>query len=104
MSVSKNDCGDASNFPYRSRCRKFALVTSRQTYRERRIFNIHHLLWFQLTAQVGAMQIGTGSYISPTYQYYTSPIIHAVPVADSEHTSNAASPEDPYQTYPPPPK
>lgn len=60
-------------------------------------------LFFQLTAQVGAMQLG-GSYISPPYQYYPSPLIHAVPVAESEHTSNAASPEDPYQTYAPPPK
>ncbi|KAJ8951583.1 hypothetical protein NQ318_020460 [Aromia moschata] len=48
----------------------------------------------QLTTQMGAMHLSTGSYISPQYQYYPS-IMHAVPV-DSEHTSNAASPEDPY--------
>lgn len=59
---------------------------------------------FQLTTQMGAMQIGTGSYISPQYPYYhPSTIIHAVPV-DSEHTSNAASPDDPYQAYQGPPK
>lgn len=58
----------------------------------------------QLTTQMGAMQIGTGSYISPQYPYYhPSTIIHAVPV-DSEHTSNAASPDDPYQAYQGPPK
>ncbi|XP_050501367.1 protein alan shepard isoform X3 [Diabrotica virgifera virgifera] len=56
----------------------------------------------QLTTQMGAMQISTGSYISPQYSYYPS-IVHAVPV-DSEHTSNAASPEDPYQAYQGPPK
>ncbi|KAJ8923373.1 hypothetical protein NQ315_001931 [Exocentrus adspersus] len=50
----------------------------------------------QITTQMGAMQISTGSYISPGYPYYNHhPLIHAVPV-DSEHTSNAASPEDPY--------
>ncbi|KAG5895028.1 Protein alan shepard [Gonioctena quinquepunctata] len=53
----------------------------------------------QITTQMGAMQIGTGSFISPQYPFYHHPsILHAVPV-DSEHTSNAASPEDPYQTY-----
>ncbi|XP_074030623.1 RNA binding motif single stranded interacting protein alan shepard isoform X2 [Leptinotarsa decemlineata] len=57
----------------------------------------------QITAQMGGMQIGTGSYISPPYQYFHPSILHAVPV-DSEHTSNAASPEDPYQTYQPPQK
>ncbi|XP_057667002.1 protein alan shepard isoform X3 [Diorhabda carinulata] len=57
----------------------------------------------QLATQMGAMQISTGSYISPQYQYYPSTILHAVPV-DSEHTSNAASPEDPYQAYQGPPK
>ncbi|KAJ8945918.1 hypothetical protein NQ314_009005 [Rhamnusium bicolor] len=49
----------------------------------------------QIATQMGAMQISTGSYISPQYPYYHPSIIHAVPV-DSEHTSNAASPEDPY--------
>ncbi|KAJ8983659.1 hypothetical protein NQ317_019579 [Molorchus minor] len=49
----------------------------------------------QLTTQMGTMQISTGSYIPPQYQYYHPSIIHAVPV-DSDHTSNAASPEDPY--------
>lgn len=58
---------------------------------------------FQVTAQLGAMQIGTGSYISPPYQYYTPPFVQAIPV-ESEHTSNAASPEDPYQTYQTAPK
>ncbi|XP_018569064.1 protein alan shepard isoform X3 [Anoplophora glabripennis] len=57
----------------------------------------------QIATQMGAMQIGTGSYISPAYPYYNHPsIIHAIPV-DSEHTSNAASPEDPY-SYQAPPK
>ncbi|XP_018330605.1 protein alan shepard isoform X2 [Agrilus planipennis] len=55
----------------------------------------------QLTTQMGTMHIGTGSYISPPYQYYPQ-IIQAMPVAESEHTSNAASPEEPYQTYPAP--
>ncbi|EFA07784.2 Protein alan shepard-like Protein [Tribolium castaneum] len=59
----------------------------------------------QLTAQMQAMQLGTGSYISQPYSYYPSHVIHTVPMGDSEHTSNAASPEDPYQAYPPaPPK
>lgn len=53
---------------------------------------------------MGAMQLGTGSYISSPYQFYTSPIIHAVPVPDSEHTSNAASPEDPYSYQQQPPQ
>lgn len=53
---------------------------------------------------MGAMQLSTaGSYISPQYPFYHPSILHAVPV-DSEHTSNAASPEDPYQTYQAPPK
>lgn len=35
------------------------------------------------------------------YPFYPGPgpIIHAVPIADSEQTSNAASPEEPYQPY-----
>ncbi|CAG9817625.1 unnamed protein product, partial [Phaedon cochleariae] len=57
----------------------------------------------QLTTQMGTMQLGTGSYISPQYQYYQPSILHAMPV-DSEHTSNAASPDDPYQAYQPAPK
>jgi hypothetical protein len=56
----------------------------------------------QLTAQMQAMQLGTGSYISQPYPYYPSHVIHTVAMGDSEHTSNAASPEDPYQAaYPP---
>uniref|UniRef100_A0A1Y1NLU8 Protein alan shepard n=1 Tax=Photinus pyralis TaxID=7054 RepID=A0A1Y1NLU8_PHOPY len=55
----------------------------------------------QLTAQMGAMHLSTGSYISPSYPYYP-PIIQAMPVAESEHTSNAASPDEPYQAYQPP--
>ncbi|XP_065166053.1 protein alan shepard isoform X2 [Atheta coriaria] len=53
----------------------------------------------QLTAQMGAMQIGTAPYISHNYPYFSPSIIHAMPMQDSEHTSNAASPEDPYQPY-----
>lgn len=56
---------------------------------------------------MSAMQIGTGSYMSHQFTpYYHQPIIHAVAVDSSEHTSNAASPEDPYQSYQPagPPK
>lgn len=49
---------------------------------------------------MSAMQLSAaaGSYMSPHYQFYTPSIIHAVQVPDSEHNSNAASPEDPY-TY-----
>lgn len=59
----------------------------------------------QLTAQMGAMQLQAtpGSYISPQNYYTPYPILHAVPV-DSEHTSNAASPEDPYGAYQPAPQ
>ncbi|XP_063917606.1 protein alan shepard isoform X5 [Zophobas morio] len=63
------------------------------------------MVYLQLTAQMQAMQLGTGSYISQPYSYYPSHVIHTVAMGDSEHTSNAASPEDPYQAYPPaPPK
>lgn len=65
------------------------------------------MVYLQLTAQMQAMQLGTaGSYISQPYGYYhPSHVIHTVTMGDSEHTSNAASPEDPYQAYPPaPPK
>ncbi|KAF5297068.1 hypothetical protein FQR65_LT10077 [Abscondita terminalis] len=55
----------------------------------------------QLTAQMGTMHLSTGSYISPSYPYYP-PIIQAMPVAESEHTSNAASPDETYQAYQPP--
>ncbi|XP_019872248.2 RNA-binding motif, single-stranded-interacting protein 2 isoform X2 [Aethina tumida] len=57
----------------------------------------------QLTAQLGAMTLNN-QYMNPPYPFYPQ-IVHAVPV-ESEHTSNAASPEDPYQTYQggPPPK
>ncbi|KAK4873849.1 hypothetical protein RN001_013209 [Aquatica leii] len=54
----------------------------------------------QLTAQMGTMHLSTGSYISPSYPYYP-PIIQAMPVAESEHTSNAASPDESYQAYQP---
>ncbi|KAL1494478.1 hypothetical protein ABEB36_010073 [Hypothenemus hampei] len=58
----------------------------------------------QLTAQMNAMQLqASGSYLSPQNYYGAYQIVHAVPV-DSEHTSNAASPEDPYVTYQPPPQ
>ncbi|XP_022916231.1 protein alan shepard isoform X3 [Onthophagus taurus] len=51
----------------------------------------------QLTAQMGAVQLGSGSYISqPYHPAYYQPQFISMPVADSEHTSNAASPEDPY--------
>lgn len=50
---------------------------------------------------MGAMHLGTGSYLSQPVSYYPSPTILHMPVADSEHTSNAASPDDPYQAYPP---
>ncbi|XP_066995646.2 protein alan shepard [Anabrus simplex] len=65
----------------------------------------------QLPTHMSALQIGTaGSYIASPhpYQFFTGPgasIIHAVPIADSEQTSNAASPDDsypPYQTSQPP--
>jgi hypothetical protein len=60
------------------------------------------MVYLQLTAQMQAMQLGTGSYISQPYPYYPSHVIHTVAMGDSEHTSNAASPEDPYQAaYPP---
>ncbi|CAH0563806.1 unnamed protein product [Brassicogethes aeneus] len=50
----------------------------------------------QLTAQLGTMSLNS-QYMNPgPYQYY--PVVHAVPV-DSEHTSNAGSPDDPYQSY-----
>ncbi|XP_030750507.1 protein alan shepard isoform X2 [Sitophilus oryzae] len=52
----------------------------------------------QLTTQMNAMQLtqAPGSYIPPQ-GFYPYPIIH-MPV-DSEHTSNAASPEDQYGAY-----
>nr|CAI5868313.1 unnamed protein product [Callosobruchus analis] len=62
----------------------------------------YHSMLPQLTTQMGAMQLSS-SYISPQYSYYHPSILHAVPV-ESEHTSNAASPDDPYQQYQPPPK
>lgn len=58
-----------------------------------------------LTTHMSALQIGTpSSYITSThpYQFYPGPgasIIHAVPIPDSEQTSNAASPDDTYQPY-----
>ncbi|XP_044760591.1 protein alan shepard isoform X3 [Coccinella septempunctata] len=52
-----------------------------------------------LTAQMSAMHIGTSPFMSQ-YQFYPS-MIQAVPLADSENTPNAASPEDPYQAYQP---
>ncbi|XP_069683320.1 protein alan shepard isoform X2 [Periplaneta americana] len=60
----------------------------------------------QLTTHMSALQLGTtGSYITASphpYPFYPGPgasIIHAVPIADSEQTSNAASPDDTYQPY-----
>lgn len=47
-----------------------------------------------LTAQMSAMHLGTYQY-----PYYPTSMIQAVPVTDTEHTPNAASPEDPYQAY-----
>ncbi|CAG9773789.1 unnamed protein product [Ceutorhynchus assimilis] len=55
----------------------------------------------QLTAGMSAMQIQPpGSYISPQNYFAAThyPILHTIPV-DSEHTSTAASPEDPYGAY-----
>ncbi|XP_019770234.1 protein alan shepard isoform X2 [Dendroctonus ponderosae] len=54
----------------------------------------------QLTAQMNAIQLQpAGSYMPTTNFYTTAPYsIMAVPV-DSEHTSNAASPDDPYGAY-----
>ncbi|XP_076275701.1 RNA binding motif single stranded interacting protein alan shepard isoform X4 [Rhynchophorus ferrugineus] len=51
----------------------------------------------QLTAQMGAMQLQTsGTYVPPGfYHYQLLPVTHV----DSEHTSNAASPEDSYGAY-----
>ncbi|XP_033610638.1 protein alan shepard isoform X4 [Cryptotermes secundus] len=59
----------------------------------------------QLATHMSTLQLGTtGSYIASPhpYQFYPGPgasIIHAVPIADSEQTSNAASPDDTYQPY-----
>ncbi|XP_017780397.1 PREDICTED: protein alan shepard isoform X3 [Nicrophorus vespilloides] len=55
-----------------------------------------------MMSQMGAMQLGSAPYISqaPYAPYYTPQIIHTMPMGDSEHTSNAASPDDPYQAYP----
>ncbi|KAK9745775.1 RNA recognition motif [Popillia japonica] len=47
--------------------------------------------------QMNAVSLGSGSYISQPYQYYPQ-YVH-MPMQDSDHTSNAASPEDPYQAY-----
>ncbi|XP_050295189.1 protein alan shepard isoform X2 [Anthonomus grandis grandis] len=55
----------------------------------------------QLATQMSTMQIQPhGSYITTPQNYFAAPypILHAVPV-DSEHTSNTASPEDPYGPY-----
>lgn len=58
-----------------------------------------------LTTHMSALQIGTpSSYIASPhpYPFYPGPgasIIHAVPIPDSEQTSNAASPDDTYQPY-----
>lgn len=54
----------------------------------------------QLTSQMGTVQIGSASYISQPYHpaaaaYYPHQFI-SMPLQDSEHTSNAGSPEDPY--------
>ncbi|XP_021927446.1 protein alan shepard isoform X4 [Zootermopsis nevadensis] len=59
----------------------------------------------QLATHMSTLQLGTaGSYIASPhpYPFYHGPgtsIIHAVPIADSEQTSNAASPDDNYQPY-----
>jgi len=56
----------------------------------------------QLTTQMSALHLGTGSYIASPHPYpYTYPpsIIHTMPLGESEQTSNAASPDDSYQQY-----
>ncbi|XP_075237585.1 RNA binding motif single stranded interacting protein alan shepard isoform X2 [Lycorma delicatula] len=67
----------------------------------------------QITTHMSALQLGTPatSYIAasphPGYQFYgPHSIIHAVPIAENEHTSNTASPDENYQGYQggPPPK
>ncbi|KAL3274545.1 hypothetical protein HHI36_015927 [Cryptolaemus montrouzieri] len=51
-----------------------------------------------LTAQMNAVHISSPPYVSQ-YGFYPTSVIQAVPMTDSEHTPNAASPEDPYQAY-----
>lgn len=38
-------------------------------------------------------------YISPPYPYYPPSIIHTMQMGDSEHASNAASPDEAYTQY-----
>uniref|UniRef100_A0A1B6K8X2 Protein alan shepard n=2 Tax=Graphocephala atropunctata TaxID=36148 RepID=A0A1B6K8X2_9HEMI len=59
----------------------------------------------QLTTQMHHLQLTTPPYITGAhaYPYYSAPsIIHPLPMADNEHNSNTASPEEAYTTYPPP--
>lgn len=59
----------------------------------------------QLTTHMSTLQLSTGgSYIASPhpYPFYAgpgAPFINAVPIQDSEQTSNAASPDDTYQPY-----
>lgn len=59
----------------------------------------------QLTTHMSTLQLSTGgSYIASPhpYPFYAgpgAPFINAVPIPDSEQTSNAASPDDTYQPY-----
>lgn len=38
-------------------------------------------------------------YISPPYPYYQPSIIHTMPMSDTDHASNAASPDEAYTQY-----
>ncbi|XP_046678691.1 protein alan shepard isoform X5 [Homalodisca vitripennis] len=59
----------------------------------------------QLTTQMHTLQLTTPPYIAGAhpYPFYSAPsIIHQLPMADNEHNSNTASPEEAYTAYPPP--
>jgi hypothetical protein len=54
---------------------------------------------YQLILVFLSQKIEQQQYISPPYPYYPPSIIHTMQMGESEHASNAASPDEAYTQY-----